>query len=220
MISSINILCRERFKQACQCKYIITVVCEENICFQQLVVTNTGKEPIYDFMIEAQHDMLIRDLDYLSDPSYNDIDDKTYGRGQGPNGFSWITVNSIDVEGPVTRKDNDSRVNPLADTSNSNNEGQTLEIPEVKGEESHKEQPTSPSEVSSVERPRPRAPSSADIELDPPLGDSDDEEVAGDNQRQIYTEDGQTAGISPGEAPNDKRRRPSDEEFSHSCRNG
>lgn len=178
-------------------------------------MTNTGKKPIYDFMIWAQHDMFIRDLDYLDDPSYNDTGDETYTRGQGPNGFSWITANSIDhVEEPVSGKENNPRVNPLADTSNFNNEGQGLETPEVHGEESQKEQPTSPPKA---ERPRPRTPSSqANVELDSPSSDSHSssrEDKAGNNYHQIDIEGSQTAEQSPGAVPNDERCRPSDDEL-------
>lgn len=79
-------------------KVTVQFFVKNNIVFQQLEVTNTGNTPIEKFSIRAGCDMLIRDLDYLEEPSYNDDDSKTYTRGRGPNGFGWITVNVIDSD--------------------------------------------------------------------------------------------------------------------------
>lgn len=53
--------------------------------------------------------MLIRDLDYLGEPSYNERNSNSYTRGLGPNEFSWITANVISSEESDTDPEHDER---------------------------------------------------------------------------------------------------------------
>lgn len=76
--------------------------------FQQIVVKNTGTSPI-DFWFGTDLPMMIRDLDYLGEPSYNERNSNSYIRGLGPNEFSWITANVISSEESNTDPGDDKR---------------------------------------------------------------------------------------------------------------
>lgn len=80
---------------------------KNNTAFQQTVIKNTGSSPIEDFSILVLQNMLIRDLDYLDDPSYNNEGSDDYIRGRGPGEFSWVTANFLGNEKSVTTRGKD-----------------------------------------------------------------------------------------------------------------
>lgn len=81
---------------------------KNNTVFQQIVVKNRGTSSI-DFWFGSDLPMLIRDLDYLGEPSYNERNSNSYIRGLGPNEFGWITANVISSEDSDTEPEDDKR---------------------------------------------------------------------------------------------------------------
>lgn len=90
---------------------------KNNTVLQQVVITNTGSSSIEDFSAQLKQHILIRDLDYLDDPSFNERNSQGYIRGRGPNGFSWITANFFNSVKSSTDQDNDTKVNHATNAS-------------------------------------------------------------------------------------------------------
>lgn len=102
----------------------------DGIVLQQLVLENTGDEPVeVDYTLDT--DMLIRDLDYL-DPSYSFNEDESdgpaYKHVSGPNGYGHVCVHRLVMPDPKENSDeqppqqvkdyihNDPRLDPVAQT--------------------------------------------------------------------------------------------------------
>jgi len=192
---------------------------KNNTCFQQVVVTNTGAAPIKDFGVRAKYHMLIRDLDHIGYLSYNERYGRSYIRGQGPNGFSWITANLFDGEESVPSQDNDKRGHRAAPPSDFKNEGEGLQSPGLRNDPSQTEQPTSSPAISSGEHFKSQTTSGqGQIYMEHGLSSGNGQsaglaEQARISQDQISAEEHETVGRAQEHAQNETKRPLNDGEL-------
>ncbi|KAG8169525.1 hypothetical protein KVR01_000270 [Diaporthe batatas] len=196
-------------------KVTVQFFVKDNIVFQQFVVTNTGSSPIENFRIRAGRAILIRDLDYLDEPSYNDNDSKSYIRGPGPNGFSWITVNVIDSEksGSTTGV----ATGAIHVESNSNHAVEGLQQHNSRTEAAGNEASMSPPRTASGETiRRHRASGQTNVELDiSPASDQVEgvRKQASIDQQNLNSGGNKTCDQLQEKIPNKSKQPPSDTEL-------
>lgn len=190
---------------------------KKNTVFQQIVVTNTGSSSIDNFTVREKQHMLIRDLDYLTGRShFNDKWTGDYIRGQGPNGFSWVTANVFDSGKAAMSEEGDARSEHATHAGEFDHQEGAAQSPGVTEEISENKRPVSPPKPSSDENIRPHKTSSQDhLEHNLPPGDNQSAVVidAFIDQQQHSTEESKTAEQPEGHPPNEAKPTFTDKEM-------
>lgn len=158
--------------------------------------------------------MLIRDLDYLDDSSYNEQDSKGYTRGVGPNGFSWVTANVFDSEKLATGQDNESRINRAPLTRDFDHDGQRLRSAGAQEETSENKQLTHSAKSSGEQDVRPQTNlGQNNSEHDLPSGDAQNTGVKESviKQHESDSKECKTVEQSEGGRPSEAKHSPSDD---------
>lgn len=191
-------------------------IVQSNTIFQQVVITNNGSSPIEDFSTCLKQNMLIRDLDYLDDPSYNEIDSKGYTRGRGPNGFSWITANVFDSEKIAAGRENESRANGAPRASEFNHVDQRVRFPGAQEETSENKQLIDSAKSTGEQDVRPHTtPDQNDSGRDLSSGDVQNAAVVESSikKHESHTKEDKAVEQSEAAPPSEAKRSPSDDEM-------
>lgn len=190
---------------------------KKNTVFQQIVVTNTGSSSIDNFTVQAKQHMLIRDLDYLTSRShFNDKWTGDYIRGQGPNGFSWVTANVFDSGKAAMSEEGDARSEHATHAGEVDHQEGAAQSPGVTEEISENKRPVSPPKPSSDEYIRPHKTSSQErLEHDLPPGDTQSTVVidACIDQQHHSTKERKTAEQPEGNPPKEAKPTLTDKEL-------